>query len=148
MNEAELAEKGYLVDPAEEQRRYEAAYRAFLEGRATDEVQLFYVPSYACNFGCSYCFQDEYAPAKGHDPDAVLDAFFSYVDDTFATRRKYVTLFGGEPLLDTPTEPSHGRAHGGGHPGPRARSRGGDERLRPGQRRPAACPRAGSARCR
>lgn len=102
VNEAELAEKGYLVDPVEEQRRYQAAYRAFLEGRASDEVQLFYVPSYACNFGCSYCFQDEYAPAKGHDPDAVLDAFFSYIDDTFATRRKYVTLFGGEPLLDTP----------------------------------------------
>ena len=101
-NEAELAQKGYLVEPDEEQRRYQAAYQAFLAGRATDEVQLFYVASYACNFGCSYCFQDEYAPTKGHDPDAVLDAFFSYVDDTFATRKKYVTLFGGEPLLETP----------------------------------------------
>ncbi len=97
-----FAAKGYLVEPAEEARRYAAAKEKFAEGQKDDEVQLFFVPSYACNFGCSYCFQDEYAPQKTHDPDAVIDAFFSYVDDTFAGRRKYVTLFGGEPLLDTP----------------------------------------------
>lgn len=101
-NPEELAQKGYLVEPAEEQARYHKAYQDFVDTRATDEVQIFYAPSYACNFGCSYCFQDEYAPAKGQDPDAVLDAFFAYVDDTFAGRRKYVTLFGGEPLLGTP----------------------------------------------
>ena len=26
-------------------------------------------------------------------------AFFAYIDRTFVARRKYVTLFGGEPLL-------------------------------------------------
>lgn len=97
-----LAAKGYLVDPAEEAQRYRQAYLEFVDGRETDEVQLFYVPSYACNFGCSYCFQDEYAPAPGGDGDAVLDAFFAYVDDTFAHRSKYVSLFGGEPLLPNP----------------------------------------------
>lgn len=101
-NPEELASKGYLVDPAEEQARYGKAYADFVAGRATDEVQLFYAPSYACNFGCSYCFQDEYAPSKGLEPDVVLDAFFAYVDETFAGRKKYVTLFGGEPLLTTP----------------------------------------------
>ena len=101
-DEPELAAKGYLVDPAEEQRRYRSAYLTFTDSRLADEVQLFYVPSYACNFGCSYCFQDEYAPPPGGDPNAVLDAFFGYVDDTFANRRKYVTLFGGEPLLPSP----------------------------------------------
>jgi len=97
-----LAAKGYLVDPEEEQRRYRQAYLDFLDRRATDEVQLFYVPSYACNFGCAYCFQDDYAPGQGAAPDQVLEAFFSYVDDTFADRKKYITVFGGEPLLDTP----------------------------------------------
>ncbi len=97
-----LSKKGYLVDPEEERRRYEKAHADFLAGHAHDEVQLFYAPTYVCNFGCSYCFQDEYAPAKLADPDAVLDAFFAYVDDTFAGRKKYVTLFGGEPLLATP----------------------------------------------
>lgn len=97
-----LVAKGYLVDPVEEARRYAEAKAKFAEGQKDDEVQLFFVASYACNFGCSYCFQDEYAPQQTHDTEQVIDAFFSYVDDTFAGRRKYVTLFGGEPLLDTP----------------------------------------------
>ncbi len=100
----ELEAKGYLVDPAEEQRRYRAAYLAFGDSRSSDEVQIFYVPTYACNFGCSYCFQDEYAPAPGGDAKAVMDAFFAYVDQTFAHRRKYITLFGGEPLLASPAQ--------------------------------------------
>ena len=101
-DEAALRAKGYWVDPAEEEARYQAAWKKFRGTLETDEVQLFYVPSYACNFGCSYCFQDEYAPTQHHDADPVLDAFFKYVDDTFAGRQKYVTLFGGEPLLETP----------------------------------------------
>ncbi|MCK6547522.1 radical SAM protein [Myxococcota bacterium] len=100
-DEAALAEKGYVVDPDEEARRYRRAYLDFVDGRETDEVQLFYVPSYACNFACSYCYQDEYVPLAGLSQDAVIDAFFAYVDDTFRDRRKYVTLFGGEPLLPT-----------------------------------------------
>ncbi|MFZ5445857.1 MAG: radical SAM protein [Myxococcota bacterium] len=103
-NPAELAAKGYLVEPLDEARRYEAAKAKFAEGQKDDEVQLFFVASYACNFGCSYCFQDEYAPQQTHDVEKVIDAFFAYVDDTFAGRRKYVTLFGGEPLLDTPKQ--------------------------------------------
>ncbi len=98
----DLVAKGYLVDPADEERRYRAAYLDFVAARDDDEVQLFYAPTYACNFGCSYCFQDEYAPPPAAEQDAVLDAFFAYVADTFADRRKYVTLFGGEPLLPTP----------------------------------------------
>ncbi|MCC6525454.1 MAG: radical SAM protein [Polyangiaceae bacterium] len=102
-DDAELVRKGYVVDPQEEARRYRAAYLDFVDARDNDELQLFYVPSYACNFGCSYCYQDEYAaPAAGAPdaaPDAVLAAFFAYVDEVFAERRKYVTVFGGEPLL-------------------------------------------------
>jgi uncharacterized protein len=106
----ELAAKGYLVDPDEEQRRYRKAYLDFLETRTTDEVQLFYAPTYACNFGCSYCFQDEYAPPPAAETadaagpgEAALAAFFAYVDATFRDRKKYVTLFGGEPLLSSPS---------------------------------------------
>lgn len=99
---AALVEKGYLVEPADEQRRYRAAYLDFVASREADEVQLFYVPTYACNFACSYCYQDEYAPPPAASQDEVLAAFFGYVDDTFAQRRKYVTLFGGEPLLSSP----------------------------------------------
>ncbi len=101
-SDGEWVSKGYVVDPAEEQKRYRAAYLAFTDSRLDDEIQLFYVPSYACNFGCSYCYQDEYAPAPGGDGEAVMSAFFGHIDTTFAERRKYVTLFGGEPLLPNP----------------------------------------------
>ncbi len=101
-NPAELALKGYLVDPEKEASRYKRAYLDFLEARATDELQLFYVPSYVCNFDCSYCYQAGYDAEPREGQDAVLDAFFAYVDRAFTDRRKYVTLFGGEPLLPTP----------------------------------------------
>ncbi|MBI5609494.1 MAG: radical SAM protein [Deltaproteobacteria bacterium] len=98
----ELAQKGYAVEPAAEQKAFRQAYLEFVRNRESDEIQLFYVPTYACNFACSYCFQDEYAPRPGQDGAQVLQAFFAYIDSHFAGRRKYVTLFGGEPLL-----PSH-----------------------------------------
>ncbi len=91
--------RGYVVDPAEEDRRYRQAYLDFLDGRDDDEVQLFYVPSYACNFDCSYCYQKSYATPKPEEQTEVIDAFFRYVDRAFASRKKYITLFGGEPLL-------------------------------------------------
>src|SRR5512145_420407 len=43
----QFVERGYVVDPAEEERRYRKAYLDFVDARETDEIQLFYVPSYA-----------------------------------------------------------------------------------------------------
>jgi uncharacterized protein len=99
-----LVEKGYVVDPEAEERRFRRAYLDHLDLRDSDEIQLFYVPSYACNFDCSYCYQRSYE-TPAHEPrDEVLDAFFATIDRLFAGRKKYVTLFGGEPLL--PSESS------------------------------------------
>ncbi|HQP34662.1 MAG TPA: radical SAM protein [Polyangiaceae bacterium] len=99
----ELAVKGYLTDPDEELRLYRKAYADFIDGRDRDEVQLFFVPGYACNFACSYCYQDAYASGvDAQEPEPIVDAFFRYVDQAFAGRKKYVTVFGGEPLLPTP----------------------------------------------
>src|SRR5512142_386048 len=94
-----FVERGYVVEPVEEERRYRKAYLDFLDGRDTDEIQLFYVPSFACNFDCSYCYQKSYEAPKAIEQAATLDAFFAYIDREFAGRKKYVTLFGGEPLL-------------------------------------------------
>lgn len=98
-DDPDLIEKGYVVDAAEEAARFRQAYLDFLADRDTDEIQLFYVPNYSCNFNCSYCYQNSYESPKGTDQDAVIASFFSYIDQNFVGRRKYVTLFGGEPLL-------------------------------------------------
>jgi len=99
-----LAEKGYLVNEKEEERLYRSRYLDFLDSRDGEEVQLFFVPNYSCNFACSYCYQDEYENTRQKLTTEVIDAFFSYITIEFAGRKKYMTIFGGEPLLNSPKQ--------------------------------------------
>lgn len=98
-SEKEFIKKGYLIEPEEEEKLFRQKYLEFIDNRENDEIQLFFVPDYACNFGCSYCYQDEYAYPNALLNEDVIDAFYSFIDDRFNNRRKYITLFGGEPLL-------------------------------------------------
>ncbi|MDC7226244.1 MAG: radical SAM protein [Spirochaetales bacterium] len=102
-NKEELIEKGYLSIPEEEEKLFRSGYLDFLDSRDEDEVQIFYVPTYTCNFNCTYCYQEGYENEKPSDYKPVIKAFFEYVDSEFAGRRKYITVFGGEPLLPDPT---------------------------------------------
>lgn len=99
LNHPDLAGRGYIVDPEAEKSLFRKAYLQFLDERETDEVQLFFVPTYSCNFNCSYCYQGDY-DVKGAGLDKeVIDAFFRHIETEFVNRRRYITLFGGEPLL-------------------------------------------------
>lgn len=100
----EYIEKGYWVDPVKEERLFRQKYLDFIDERESDEVQLFLTPWYTCNYSCSYCFQDEYTNPNEDMDKEVVDAFFDYVDVAFAMRKKYITLFGGEPLLTAPSK--------------------------------------------
>jgi uncharacterized protein len=97
----ELSEKGFIADEFEEKREYRRKYLDFIDSRERDEIQIFFVTNYNCNFACSYCYQDQYSnPANELNRD-VIDAFFNYVKKEFGSRRKYITIFGGEPLLNS-----------------------------------------------
>lgn len=98
-NQSELIEKGYLVNPGEEQKLFRNKYLDFIDSRESDEVQIFFVPWYSCNFACSYCYQDEYENEKSVLTHEIIDTFFAQIKQQFGNRRKYITLFGGEPLL-------------------------------------------------
>lgn len=98
----ELQEKGYLAEEAQEGKLFRKKYFDHLDTRDEDEIQLFFVPNYSCNFACFYCYQDEYAPSRGQLTTEIIDAFFEYIQREFAGRRKYITVFGGEPLLPSP----------------------------------------------
>jgi len=100
----ELIEKGYLTDEKEESKLFRSKYLDFIDSRDDDEIQLFFVPNYSCNFACSYCYQDEYAPSKGLLNNEIVDSFFTYIQKEFAGKRKYITVFGGEPLLNSPKQ--------------------------------------------
>jgi uncharacterized protein len=97
----ELLEKGYLIDETEETRVYRKRYLDFIDSREKDEIQIFFVTNYSCNFACTYCYQDLYTNPVQELSTEVVDAFFSYVSREFAGRKKYVTIFGGEPLLNS-----------------------------------------------
>jgi uncharacterized protein len=96
----ELAGKGYLMDTDEESRIYRKKYLDFIDSRDKDEIQLFFITNYSCNFSCSYCYQDQYNnPNKELIPE-LIDSFFTYINAEFSGRKKYITVFGGEPLLN------------------------------------------------
>lgn len=91
--------KGYIADEAQEQQRFRMAYLDFLDQREAEECQIFFVPTWLCNFDCSYCYQAPYNPVAGTFPPRMADAFFSCLNSFTGNRKKYITLFGGEPLL-------------------------------------------------
>ena len=95
----EFSERNYLVEENEEKRAFKLAYLDFIDTREEDEIQLFFVPNYSCNFACSYCYQEGYSPAESKMTTEVVDAFFNYIGTEFTGRKKYITVFGGEPLL-------------------------------------------------
>lgn len=95
----EFISKGYLSDESEEKKLYIRKYLDFIDQRDNDEIQIFFVPWYACNFACSYCYQSGYETEPGEISLKVIDSFFAYISNEFKNRRKYITVFGGEPLL-------------------------------------------------
>jgi uncharacterized protein len=97
----ELAGKGYITDESEEKKEFRRKYLDFIDSREKDEVQIFFVTNYSCNFNCSYCYQDHYKNPSVELNKDIIDAFFDYVKKEFASRRKYITIFGGEPLLNS-----------------------------------------------
>ena len=94
-----LAGKGYVIGEEEETRLYRSRYLDFVDTREKDEIQLFFVTNYTCNFACTYCYQEQYTNNTGILTNEIIDSFFSYIGREFTDRKKYVTVFGGEPLL-------------------------------------------------
>lgn len=93
-------DKGYLVDPLREKLLFEEKYKEFTEKRNREEIQLFFVPWYECNLSCTYCHQDQNVHDSHLLDNTVIDAFYRYIDTAFADRKKYITVYGGEPLLE------------------------------------------------
>lgn len=97
-----LLDQGYLFpDEASEQEFIQEKYLEFMEEYENTPVQIIFSTTYVCNFGCFYCFQEEYAQNKNTVTNPVTDKFFSFINKKFATEKvkPYITMFGGESLL-------------------------------------------------
>ena len=106
VDERLLRDAGFVVDSDDDDRALRAAAVAEWTAEAgKTPTQLLVVPSFGCNLACTYCYQEAFDPAGAAlmRPE-VVDAFFAYVDRYHAAERPrpFVTLFGGEPLRDTP----------------------------------------------
>ena len=96
----------FVVDSDDEDRALRGeAYAEYLDEVAKTPTQLLVVPSFGCNLACTYCYQELFDPASGGlmAPE-VVEGFFAYLDRHHLAEdpRPYITLFGGEPLRDTP----------------------------------------------
>jgi len=95
----ELSDKGYLIDESEEMKLYRTKYLDYIDSRDKDEIQIFFVTNYSCNFACTYCYQDQYNNSHPGLNREIIDSFYAYIQNEFAGKKKYITIFGGEPLL-------------------------------------------------
>lgn len=106
LDEETLRAARFVVDSEAEDDALAATARADFEAEAArTPAQLVVVPTFGCNLSCTYCYQEVFDPAaRGLVSPEVIDAFFRYVDRLHGaeTPRPYLTLFGGEPLVDTP----------------------------------------------
>lgn len=101
-----LLERGYLFrSRVEEDRAIRRELVRFQREIANSQVQLLLIPTYNCNLACAYCYQ-EGIPGGPLVTREVVDAFFHYAEDLFsgAKVRPYITLFGGEPLINSPRQ--------------------------------------------
>jgi len=102
-DEKPFIEKGYLMDTEAEESLYREKYLDFMDQQENAEVQIFYNPTYQCNFNCTYCYQEGYGNTPSvENQKSVMDSFFGWLDRNMQGRSFYLTLFGGEPLLSDP----------------------------------------------
>jgi uncharacterized protein len=104
LDEEVLRQARVLVESdVEDERMLAEAKTAFASEMALTPTQLIAVPSFGCNLACTYCYQELFDSTRGLVEPAVIDALFTWIDRFHAgdNPRPYITLFGGEPLVDT-----------------------------------------------
>ena len=101
---ANLFERGYLYNSdTDEQKLFDEKYREFQSINAETQPQIFLISTYGCNLNCSYCYQQG-VDKPGLISEDILETIYHYLDQEFSEVKvkPYITLFGGEPLINTP----------------------------------------------
>ncbi|RXA19886.1 SPASM domain-containing protein [Methanosarcina sp. MSH10X1] len=101
----ELQKGGFVVeDAADELKTVKFAYNS--DKYDSSLTRLIIAPTLACNFACSYCFeqseknQSRKSEQNAFMPDSVKQDLLSYVEKIVKTGKDiFVTWYGGEPLL-------------------------------------------------
>ncbi|MBO4352659.1 MAG: radical SAM protein [Eggerthellaceae bacterium] len=98
----ELARWGFLTDLTPEQELC-AQQQAFDRARTeSGALALNFVPTYACNYRCPYCYEKGHNSIAGTMDKPVMDAIMSLVDQVYERdgfRSFSVQWYGGDPSL-------------------------------------------------
>ncbi len=104
-----LLERGYIFKNHEDQdTAINKAYEEFNHEISQSQVQLMLVPTYGCNLACTYCFQHGVDGRPTLISKETVDSFFEFAKTNFSknTQKPFITLFGGEPLVNSPAQRS------------------------------------------
>jgi uncharacterized protein len=100
----EFKQAGFAVkSPDADRALLASAWVEYLAELEKTPTQLIVVPSFGCNLKCTYCYQETFDPETGLIKPETIEALFAYIDRFHGSEnpRPYLTLFGGEPLVDT-----------------------------------------------
>ena len=101
---AQLKRKGYIVEnKSYDKERYLKIANKLKEISVKKSINYTIIPSYECNFRCSYCFELESVGKTTNNkimPKKNVDYIFNDIDKKISDKKKIsIILFGGEPLL-------------------------------------------------
>ena len=106
---AALRRRGYVYDSeASERAAYDSLVSGYFTAIQEAPFQFMFIPSFACDLACPYCFEGELTARSPRMSEEMIDSAFDAIpgiQDLHENRgQPYVTLFGGEPLLNTPAQ--------------------------------------------
>ncbi|NTU57857.1 MAG: radical SAM protein [Chlorobiaceae bacterium] len=94
-----LEQGGFLAEPsAERLKLMENRYRRNLACFNTAYVGLAICPTLACNFACTYCFEDSQGETAVMD-DRTIEALLAFIRTHKDAKHLTVKWYGGEPTL-------------------------------------------------
>lgn len=101
-----LRDRGYVYDDADlEQRQYREIVDGYFDAIQQAPFQFMFIPSFVCNLACPYCFEGELTKKSPQMDEDMIEAAFDAIPLIQELHENsgppYITLFGGEPLLDT-----------------------------------------------
>jgi uncharacterized protein len=106
-----LIDRGYYVESAEVEDAVAriVGRRAKEQALKSSEVKYMFALTLKCNLSCSYCWQViEHGNKRQRTPlmtEDMVEAAFRFIDHDMKERNKsaaFISLFGGEPLIDRP----------------------------------------------
>lgn len=95
-----LKKRGYLCSVNEDEEKWVEKVGDILHRKASEKYHISIIPTYECNFQCTYCYEEYYnARKKGTMNKTMVDKIFSTLEKLDGEVDSNIGLFGGEPLL-------------------------------------------------